>query len=195
MGSMRRREELRKALGRYNTLKKICTYARDRAGSNAVFASEKFEIPIVGAKTRDERQSLLGYFDDLQKQIFESMFIEVVATFERVTSWRIGNALGMVKKIVKENYPKNCPLSRSTDELVKDKKDIDNLGSVKNILKNAASPDLQERLAEIINHRNYLAHGKKVTRVTNLDIETTVSVLEEILELIDSQEADGIELE
>jgi len=44
---------------------------------------------------------------------------------------------------------------------------------------------LVARLTEIINYRNRLAHGKRFGQETTLTLEETLSVLDEILEIID----------
>lgn len=179
------RDGLNGPLERYVTLKKICDNARDRAKQNPQFVKETFDIRVVGKKVRNESEFLLEYFDRLQQQLFESFFIEVVATFEQIAFARASNTVGTIRKLVEKHYPAGDPFKMSASGFVKDTKDIGNLAALKAIVTNSIPSDLQERLAEIIKYRNRLAHGKRFGEETDLNIEDVVAILSDVLELVD----------
>jgi len=109
--------------------------------------------------------------------------VEIVAVFEQNIFRRVSTAHGDIKKIVKNEYGKRS-FHIAAPSFVKDQKDIYNLSGIKTLLENKIAKDMFKKFSAIIEHRNWLSHGKRigVGKESDLTIEQIYDVLNEISE-------------
>lgn len=141
-------------------------------------------FPFPGKKVRDRKKHIATYFDELQKSIFDSSFLEMVAVFEKIAFSKIDNASGEIRRVVKDGYSK-APFRENAVSFVKDKEDVYNLSGLKKLVEGRISNELSDHFSEILEHRNYLAHGKRgIGKKSTLSIEEIYEILEEVLRII-----------
>ncbi len=178
------KEALDDILHAYNAMKEICNAAKNRIHANQ---HNDFAKKIIPSKFLSKGKADT-YFDSLEKKVEEHFIMDIVATFERVVFDRIGTACGEIENIVKDECnqrEKNgaaFPLYESAPNFIKDKEDINNLSGIKNLLKIPR----KKKLEEIINHRNWISHGKRagVGKSSNSRIQDMHKELTDILNQI-----------
>ncbi len=177
---------LKKCHEDYLVLKNICEKAGHRAISDGS-GKYLFDIglPYAAKKTGDRKKVTEEYFEGIQEKLFESAFLEMVAVFERIVFKKLDNAVGEAEKVLTKNYGRSCPFHSSIRRFVRSPSDVNNLRGARDIMYGKSNIPLAVRLAEITNYRNRLAHGKRFGQETTLTLEETLSVLDEILGIID----------
>ena len=155
--------DLDDAFGYFRTLAVLVGDARKRAKDQPDTYPARLGISGLGKQVRKARLTELDdYFDDLDRTIFELFLLHLVATFERDAFARLQTAIGEARSTLDEHFPSRSPFARAAQHLVKDAKDdIYNLSGVQQLLKSypgAATVDL----AQLREHRNYVAHGGRV---------------------------------
>ncbi|MDM8548521.1 hypothetical protein QUF72_00545 [Desulfobacterales bacterium HSG2] len=187
------KETLKEAIRTYNDLREICSASREAAlrSPNSPVAGKIFSTDKKIRK-RDKRDIINEHFDSLQRKITEFCILDIVATFEKSVFRRIGNAYGEIKNVVEDGYEKRLskrepiPFYIASSSFVKDREDIRNLSGVKKLLENKIPEDLFEKLTEIIEHRNWLSHGKRanVGKESGLRIDEMYDALNQIFDRI-----------
>jgi len=187
---------MKESLADYNVLSGICDHAKSEAIRNP--DKPVFGNIILPCKIKkDKKRSINEYFDSLQQKITELCILDMITAFECKIFQRVDNAHGKIEKIVKEEYGKRSKLSENSSSndnsapfhiavtsFVKDQKDIYNLSGVKSLLGNKMGKDLSEKLADIIEHRNWLSHGKRigVGKESSLTIDEIYKALNDIFD-------------
>ncbi len=177
------------SIERYYCLLKLCDYAQNRAKSDPAGSfARAIELPLSGRKIRDKKIGIDRYFNELQQYIIDYSFLDMVAAFEKTIFIKFGNASGDLKKIVKKEYIAPKPFYMSAESFIKNRDDIYNLSGLKKILDGKIPSELSESLSEIIEHRNWIAHGKRVGKQSTLKIEEVHNIIEKILNIILSKD-------
>lgn len=146
--------------------------------------ADMISFPFPGKKVRDRKKYIASYFDELQKSVFEYSFLEMVAVFENIVFSKIDNASGEIRQVVKNGYAK-APFRENAVSFVKNKEDVYNLSGLKKLVEGKISQELSDELSEILEHRNYLAHGKRgIGKKSTLTIEEVYEILEKVLRVI-----------
>lgn len=162
----------------------IKTQISARKNSGDFLATIKF--PFIG-EIKNEK-SLDKIFDDIDEKVSESFFIALVASFEKILFNKFGNTYGEIKKLVKEKYVSPKPMHKYGESFIKDISNTDSLAALKNIIVHQLSAETQKQFESIIEHRNYLAHGKRFGKAaTILEPEDVLLILDEILEVINER--------
>ncbi len=164
----------------------ICRYAVDASKRNKsnTFLSKQLRFPIVAGQKKRKRDFGTRYFKELQDQLFDSMYLEIVATFEGIVSARIGTAVGTARTLIKQHYPDDKPFHKSISGFVKQPNQLDNLSGVRNLLERKLPPELGDRLKQIVEYRDHIAHGRRFGKTTDLSIEEVAATLEDVLNRI-----------
>lgn len=176
-------EELKNCYDSYNVLLNLCASAKKRsiADKTGKFLRDN-GIPVIKQKNR--QVIIEDYFDSLCKRITDNAFTELTATFEKIVFSGIGNATGLTRKIVRENYSTGNPFHIAIGSFVKDSDDINRLSSVHNILQGKIPNELSESLGEIISYRNRITHGRRFGKETHLTLQNVLEILSKILTII-----------
>lgn len=184
---------MKAALGTYYDLKDICSAVRETAlrSPNSPVAGKIFSAGKTVRK-RDKRDIINEHFDSLQQKIEELCVLNIVASFEMAVFRRIGNAYGEIKSIVEDGYNKRLskrepvPFYIASSSFVKNREDIRNLSGVRKLLENKIPEALFNQLAEIIEYRNWLSHGKRanVGKESGLKVDEIYSTLNKIFDRI-----------
>ncbi len=178
--------KLKAVFEKYRCLKGICFNARERAKSDPTNFVRTISLPFPGKEVKNRRKYIANYFDELQKSIFDYSFLDLVAIFEEIVFSKISNASGEIKRIVKDEYSK-APFRESAASFVKDKDDIYNLSGVRKLLEGKIPQEMSADLAGTLEHRNYLAHGKRVgigKQSTLCNTDELYEILQNILSII-----------
>ncbi|MCP4349089.1 MAG: hypothetical protein GY795_26715 [Desulfobacterales bacterium] len=177
----------------YDSLKEICNDVRKRILINPTSSFAKKLISPEKIKRKKKKEDIVNdYFDSLNQKITDHCVMDIIATFEEIVFDRIDNAYGDIKRIVTDEYKKRyskkepAPFYISASLFIKNRGDIYNLSGVKKLLENRISKELFEQLTEIIEHRNWLSHGKRrdVGSESTLNINDIYAILAEILDEI-----------
>ena len=190
---MSAKDKLDKIYKQYESLIIICESAKRNVkyGNSSqldiiVFKKEK--------KIRDKNIFIDDYFDSLKIKITELYTLDIIATFEQILFDIIDNTSGEIKSIVKNEYnrryqkkDKPIRLYKSAASFIKNKEDIHNLSGAKKILENVIKDKLLfEDLKKIIEHRNWLSHGKRfdIGKESTFKINEIHNKLIKMLEII-----------
>jgi len=177
-------DELLQIYNQYNTLVKLSPQAQERSISDK---SDRYintlGLDIIGGKRKNRSNLINDYFDTLQKDLYDFAVLNFVATFEKLIFNRIALAEQASKSILASNYETSAPFATSIKSFVKSKQDINNMSGVLNILSGAISTTLRNKLKEIIDYRNRIAHGKRFGKETDLTVLEIMTCLDEVLEV------------
>jgi len=177
-------EKLEDLFQRYICLKKICQNAQDRASNPADKYAQMISLPLSGKKSDDRKKEINKYFDELQIRMDDLFFLDIVAYFEQIVFKKINNASGKIKAIVKEKYTRPEPFNIIAASFIKNETDIYSLRNLHNLLENHIPEYLSEQFASIIEHRNFIAHGGRIGKLSMFSVKDIVTILEQILEYI-----------
>ena len=138
----------------------------------------------MSAQKKKKRESIIkGYFDGVQKDIEDNAILNLVATFEKLIFNKIPAATNNSKQILASNYVFNDPFSSSIQSFVKTHEDINNISGVLSILSGNISVTLENKLREIIEYRNRIAHGKRFGKESLLSVSEILEKLDETIEI------------
>lgn len=179
-------EDLSDCYNNYLVMLKICLMAKDRALSDK---SNKYIFSLggklLGNKTTTNRSKNIEiFFDNLQQDLIDSYFINIVATFESIIFSKIPKAVGDTRKIVKDNYDENGPFGSVIGRFIKATNDFNNLSNIKELLRGKIPSCLFDVFDEIVNYRNRIAHGKRFGEETTLNLEDLICNLDNIIQSI-----------
>ncbi len=138
-------------------------------------------IPALGKKSADRKAALEQYFDSVEESLFNQCLLRLVAAFERLAFERLNAAVGAARTTLEDNYPSTSPFSRAARHLIKD---FTTLADVEGLLASypqSASQDLRE----LREHRNWIAHGGRLGRISRFSrIEDVHRTLTDLLSAI-----------
>ncbi|MCD4692381.1 MAG: hypothetical protein K8R79_05675 [Calditrichales bacterium] len=179
-------EDLSDCYNNYLIMLKICLMAKDRAVSDK---SNKYIFSLggklLGNKTKTNRDKEIEiFFDNLQQDLIDSYFINIVATFEKIIFSKIPTAVGDTRKIVKDNYNEKGPFGLVIGRFIKATNDFKNLSNIKELLRGKIPSDLFDVFDEIVNYRNRIAHGKRFGEETTLNLEDLICNLDNIIQSV-----------
>ena len=164
---MSAKEKLEKVYNQYISVIKIYRSAKNRTQRDKSFAIE-IVSPKKSKKIQHEANIIDDYFDSLYSEITELYIFDIITTFERILFEKIDNTSGVIKSIVTDEYhrryskkDKPAPLYHSAVSFIKDKEDIHNLSGIRKVLEKQMPRELFDDLKELIEHRNWLSHGKR----------------------------------
>lgn len=142
-------------------------------------------FPFIGEiKQKNKQDSLRLKFTELSHFHRENTIISVVAEFERLIFIKINVSSVQIKDVVHNGYTTGHPMHTFRVAFVKEEEDIFNLTGFNKFLD--SHPTTKNELKEIIEFRNYLAHGKrlKVGQQSNKTLEQIITILDNILTLL-----------
>ncbi len=178
-------ERLRDVIERYHCLENIVSHARRMALSDPSGKYlDIFSLPFVGKKVKNKGEVLDSYFSQLQQNLMNYCFLDLVSKFEDILFAKISNASGEIRKLVAKEYNPPQPFCKDGKAFVKTQTDIANLADARSLVANAISPELSRQFSEIIRHRNWLAHGGRIGKPSLMAIDEMRGALQEILERI-----------
>lgn len=91
-----------------------------------------------------------------------------------------------MRSLLKNKYSASYPFKICTDDFVKDSdKDIDKLNILNNILSTKLPSDVALTFKQIIDTRNWFAHGKRFGKSYPLTLEDTVRCLDKVIDSIE----------
>lgn len=175
--------ELENVLNYHDSVIGLLIYAskRSRAATNPGFLKE-IQFPLIGEKIKKNDPQVIKILDGAKDAISEYSFIAMVASFEKIVFDKLGNTLGEIKKLVNYQLSSNVPFYNSRVHFIRKRKDVGTLSMIKVLLKGKIDGFLFERLSEIIDYRDRLAHGKKF----GMEIDKSVSAfLKESAKVLD----------
>jgi hypothetical protein len=173
---------LENPINTYNALVEICELAKAMSLKNPDKYVGRFKLPIGAEKSKDVKRDIKEYFDGLQKQLENTFFLNLVATFESVVFDKVNNASGEMKKTLREEYEDEKPFSKFSGEFVKSPDDIRGLGTIREIVSRKLTKKLKDDISGIIKYRDHLAHGERFNpKYTFAKLEDVQYVLEKVL--------------
>lgn len=123
----------------------------------------------------------LEFVDNLIKTSSENSVVCLVATFERVAFAKYRTSYGNIRAVVRDKSMKPLDYFRSRERFVHDQ--IDNLAGIISLLDGIIDSQLIEDLKKIKDHRNYIAHGKRVSPlpIDTFDLDKIATTLDDVI--------------
>lgn len=171
---------------KYTTLLQLCINAKERAISDKTngFILNLGIVDLIGLPKKNRENLIKEYFDKIQKDIEENTILNLVATFEKFIFNKIPQTIHLSKQVLSSNYSDQAPFSSSITSFVKESRDINKISAIQDILTGSISVTLEQKLKEIIDQRNRIAHGKRFGQESDLTVNETIEKLDEIMENI-----------
>ncbi len=167
-----------------NILNYVGTEAERRIQSNTTFLNT-IQFPFIGQILQKNKLTSLNLkFSEIKQFNKENAILTIVGEFERLVFDKVNSSSVLIKDVVHNGYSVGQPMHNFRVAFVKDESDIFNLAGFNKFLD--SHPKYKDDLKEIIDFRNYLAHGKrlKVGLPSNMTLEQIVTTLDEILLLL-----------
>lgn len=183
---MTKRDRLQEVVKQFSSLNSIHQLSQKRALDNPAqpFVSN-IGLNVLGKRPADARKEIARHFQDIGDRLTDAGILALIVTFEQQVFYQISQASGSICKVVKKHYIPPEPFSGNGRGFVKDKDDMRNLGGVKALLNPIITQTLSDQLSEILDHRNWLAHGGRIGSKSKFDINKMCNILTEILDRID----------
>ncbi len=143
------------------------------------------KFPFIGEiKAKNKEDSLKIKFSEISQFLRENTMLIIVAEFERLVFEKINDSSVLIQNVVDNGYLSGQPMHQFRTSFVKEENDIYNLKGFNAFL--TIHPNIKIDLQEIIDFRNYLAHGKrlKVGKNSNKTLEQIITTLDNILSLL-----------
>lgn len=146
---------------------------------------EAINFPFIGlAEGKSKFNSVKLKFSEITDSNRENSILNLVANFEKVVFDKIKISSSKIKDKIENNYSEDQPMHSFRTSFIKNEEDIFNLTKFNIFLEKHKV--LKDELDEIINFRNYLAHGKrhKVGNPSNKTLEQIIVTLDNIIKLL-----------
>jgi len=177
--------DLLRVYSKYNTLLLLCIKARNRAvadKTNKYLTGLGFDI--IGRKKKSREKLINEYFNTVQKDLEDNTILNLVATFEKSVFNNVPTAINQSKDILQSHYSAFEPFSSSIKSFIKSTQDINNISGIQKLLSGNIPMALENKLKEIIDYRNRIAHGKRFGKNSLLTVWETMEKLDEVLEVV-----------
>lgn len=120
------------------------------------------------------------YLTDLVGLANEQATLALIFSFEQIAFDLYRNAFGIFRKVVKEKSVSDTPFFRARERFIRD--DLDKLSQLLGLLDGFLNQALFEKLVEIKNYRDYLAHGKRfAASIQNYTMDEIAVTLDEVI--------------
>ena len=178
-------EDLLHVYNKYNTVLTLCLRAKKRAIADKTGKYlRNLNLDIAGREKSKREHLIKKYFDKIQKDLEDNAILNLVATFEKLVYYNIPTTINNSKKILNSQYNNQEPFSSSIKSFVKSPQDINNVPAVLSILSGSIPVTLENKLKEIIDHRNRIAHGRRFGKESNVTVIETLERLDEASESV-----------
>jgi len=104
---MSAKEILKEIFESYESMKVICDAAESRIKRGDRRFGEKSGV-IPKSKKKDKEKETEAHFDSLYERIEEHYALELISTFEGLVFDRFGDTAGVIRKVVKSGYEREC---------------------------------------------------------------------------------------
>lgn len=133
-----------------------------------------------------KQQTALKFADNLTTTVYENSVLSLVATFERVVFSKYRTSYGALKKVVSEFSAQPLDYFKSRENFIKD--NIDKLSGIIYLIEGNITGELMQKLKQIKDHRNYIAHGKRDVAPPDVELklDEMVKVLDDVIREIES---------
>lgn len=174
----------------YCRMARLLDYLEERADSGHDALIEKIfcELPRASRERRLKIRTAIG---DLRGHVHNTSFVAMVGAFERVLFEAIRRASPAIRETVEANYRPGEPMHAYRSGFVRTCDDFYNLAGVKGLLDNdRALREIATELKNIIDYRDFLAHGERV-KVANVNkmaatptMDSTKALFDQIIRLL-----------
>lgn len=106
-----------------------------------------------------KERTALAFADQISRTAYESSVVSLVSTFERVVFAKYKTTYGRLKKVIKDNSPNPMDYYKSRENFLNG--NIDKLSGIIYLIEGHISSELLQKLKQLKDHRNYIAHGKR----------------------------------
>ena len=181
--------ELKVVFNNFLAIENILSYTTSEAVRRTKSSPDflyTIKFPFIGddTKKKNKEDALLSKFKELSQIHRDNTILIIVAEFERLVFEKIKSSSVLIKDVVENGYVVGQPMHDFKVSFIKEEEDIFNLKGFNSFL--TSHPNHKAELQEIIDFRNYLAHGKriKVGKPSNMTLEQIVTKLDSILYLL-----------
>lgn len=140
----------------------------------------------LSKKYSQKDKTALTFSDNLTRTAYENSVVSLVATFERVVFAKYRTTYGTLKNVVSTNAVKPLDYYKSREKFIND--NIDRLSGIIYLIEGHITNDLLQKLKQIKDHRNYIAHGKRDVAPPSIELklDEMAKVLDEVIQEIES---------
>ena len=181
-------QDLLAVYNNYLAIENIISYVKNEAIRRIQHNKDflfTIKFPFVGEiKPKSKQDSLQVKFSELSQFHKENTILKVIAEFERLVFKKINSSSVLIKDAVNTGYASGQPMHTFRISFVKEEEDIFNLSGFNKFLESHLIE--RDELKEIIEFRNHLAHGKRLTigQRSNKTIEQIIEKLDNILAML-----------
>lgn len=123
-------------------------------------------------------KTALMFADNLTRTAYENSVVSLVATFERVIFAKYRTSYGTLKNIVSTKAVRPLDYYKSREKFIND--NVDRLSGIIYLIEGSISSELLQKLKQLKDHRNYIAHGKRDVAPPDVELK-----LDEMAKLLD----------
>lgn len=126
------------------------------------------------------------FADNLTRTAYQNSVVSLVATFERVVFSKYRTSYGTLKNVVSKSDVRPLDFFKSRENFINDS--IDRLSGIIYLIEGHITKDLLQKLKQIKDHRNYIAHGKRDVAPPDVELklDEMAKVLDEVIREIEN---------
>lgn len=142
-----------------------------------------FGLTEAGDRKADAVRKIEEAFEDLGNLLNHVAIIDMAGAFELVFRTRLGNAVGEIRRVVKEEY-ESGPFWASREDLVHQIDDFQGLRKISALLSGRMSKETADALSAIRENRNRFAHGTDIRTPPTITSEEAREALNDVIGII-----------
>jgi hypothetical protein len=178
-------EDLRDTFNYLSTIDNILQKEVRQISGNKHYIDKIVPEQLAKVYSQKEKTALM-FADNLTRTAYENSVVSIVATFEKVVFAKYRTSYGTLRNIVSASAVRPLDYFKSRENFINDS--IDRLSGIIYIIEGHISNELLQKLKQIKDHRNYIAHGKRDVAPPDfeLKLDEMAKVLDEVIREIEN---------
>jgi hypothetical protein len=178
-------EDLRDTFNYLATIDNILQKEVRQISGNKHYIDKIVPEQIAKVYSQKEKTALM-FADNLTRTAYENSVVSLVATFERVVFAKYRTSYGTLKNVVSASAVRPLDYFKSRENFINDS--IDRLSGIIYLIEGHITNELLQKLKQIKDHRNYIAHGKRDVAPPDVELklEEMAKVLDEVIREIEN---------
>jgi len=178
-------EDLRDTFNYLATIDNILQKEVRQINGNKYYIDKIVPEQITKVYSQQVKTALM-FADNLTRTAYENSVVSLVATFERVVFAKYRTSYGTLKNVVSASATRPLDYFKTRENFIYD--NIDKLSGIIYLIEGHITTELLQKLKQIKDHRNYIAHGKRDVAPPDVELklDEMAKVLDEVIREIES---------
>lgn len=178
-------EDLKKVYHSLITIENIIKREEKRIKGNK-FNLDKVVPEQLTRIYSQKETTALAFTDRMVRIVYENSVVCITSAFERIVFTKYRTAYGKVRSVVKEQSQPPMDYYKAREKFING--GIDKLSGIISLIEGHVSNDIFDKLKQIKDHRNYIAHGKRdvAPPAVEMTIDEIAQALDEAIIEIES---------